>query len=173
MLRWQHGHQGSTVPEHQHVSPLQEDAKIGATSIHVADHRLQRGRQLAPVTGGQHPGKGAQGVAEEPGWQRRIQAPVVGAFRFALTAGQVMTPTPVEELPAVLHQLQPRQQRRKRGVQRPRHGIGGELVQSKTALAAYCRRRHPAVRQSSPKQVGLVTPALAGLPPEWTRPWFW
>ena len=66
VLRRQHANQCCTIAEHQHVGALEEHAQVGAASIHITDHRLQRGRQLTPVAGSQHPREGAQGIAEEP-----------------------------------------------------------------------------------------------------------
>ena len=66
MLRRDHTHQGGAIAQHQQISGLQEHPQVGAATIHIADHRLQGGRQLPPVTGGQHPREGEQRIAEEP-----------------------------------------------------------------------------------------------------------
>jgi hypothetical protein len=53
----------------------------------ISEHRLQQGRQLTPMTGGQHSSKGAQGITKEARWQGRLYPTAVGGFRFAFAAG--------------------------------------------------------------------------------------
>ena len=106
VLRRQHANQCCTIAEHQHVGALEEHAQVGAASIHITDHRLQRGRQLTPVAGSQHPREGAQGIAEEPRGQGCLQPTAVGGFRFAFTAGEIVLLSSCEEVPAVLDQVQ-------------------------------------------------------------------
>ena len=155
MLRRDHPHQGGAIAQHQQISGFQKHPQVGAATIHIADRRLQGGRQLPPVTGGQHPREGEQRIAEEPRRQGRLHPPLVGGFRLPLTPAQVLLPPPRQQLPAVLHQLQPRQQRRQGGMQRPGGCIRGELGQSQSAAAGYCRCSPCAVPQSASEPEGM------------------
>lgn len=119
VLRRQDTYLRCPIAEHQHVGALEEHTQVGAASIHITDHRLQRGRQLMPVAGGQHPREGAQGITEEPRGQGRIQPASVGGFRLAFTAGEVVLLAASEEVPAVLDQLQAGEKCRQAGMQRP------------------------------------------------------
>jgi hypothetical protein len=65
VLRWDHAHQAGPIAQHQQIGGLQEHPQVGAATIHITDHRLQGGRQLPPVAGGQHPREGAQRIAKE------------------------------------------------------------------------------------------------------------
>lgn len=70
-----------------------------------------------------------QGIAKEARLQGRVQAPAAGALRFAPTARQVMgiaagSAWILQQMPAVVDQLQTRQQRRQGWVQRPGRQIG-------------------------------------------------
>jgi hypothetical protein len=71
------------------------------------------------MAGGQHPGKCAQGVAEEAGGQGRLQPAAVGALGFALTAGQVVLFAASEQVPAVPDQLKAGEQCGQGGVEWP------------------------------------------------------
>jgi len=84
------------------------------------------------VAGSQHPRKGPQGIAEKAGGQCRLQPSAVGGFRFALTAGEVVLLAASEEVPAVLDQIQAREQYGQGGVKRPGGwgccGFWGQMV---------------------------------------------
>lgn len=65
MFRRQHQDQAAAIAQHQQIGDEQEDAKVGAASIDITDHRLKGVRQRLPVQEGEHPGVGAQRVAVE------------------------------------------------------------------------------------------------------------
>ena len=65
VLGWEHPHQGGAISQHQQVGSSQDHAQVGATAIHVGEHRGQAGGEAAPAPAAEHAGVGAQGVAEE------------------------------------------------------------------------------------------------------------
>ena len=89
VLRRQHQHQGSTVPQHQQVRGSEEDSQVRASAIHVGEHRAQAGREADPAAAAEHAGVGAQGVAEEARGPGRIEALAVGRLRFPFALGEV------------------------------------------------------------------------------------
>jgi len=71
------------------------------------------------VARGQHPREGAQGITEEPRGQGRLQPPAVGALWLPFTPGEIELLAASEEVPAVLDQIQAREQCGQGGVEWP------------------------------------------------------
>ena len=90
MLRGEHQHQRGTVAQDQQVSSGEEDAQVRAPAVHIGEHRAQAGREADPAATAEHPGIGAEGVAEEARGAGGFEALAVGGLRFPFTLGQVL-----------------------------------------------------------------------------------
>ena len=88
VLGGEHQHQGGAVAQDQQVGGGQEDAQVLAPAIHVGEHRAQAAGEADPAATAEHPGVGAQSIAEEAGKAGGIEALAVGGLRFPLSLGE-------------------------------------------------------------------------------------
>lgn len=82
VLRRQHQHKGSAVPQHQQVSSSQEHAQVRAPAILVSEHRRQAVREADPAAPADDTGIGPQGIAEEARGAGGIEALAVSGLRL-------------------------------------------------------------------------------------------
>ena len=102
----QHQQQATAVAQHQYVGCGQKGTQVRAASVHIAEHQLKPRGQGRPVLPRQHSREGAQRIAEEPRRQGCLHPAPIGRLRFALPPRQVVLAPPLQQVPAVGHQLQ-------------------------------------------------------------------